>query len=368
MANRANVTGLQKRSIINDTVTTQDTTFSSTEIVRRLGEIGGGSTAPGVLSSRYIPLSELGISREVERYTLTKDDPFTDFPKTGVLYGQANGYVDSTHPQAIYQISHADWSGTNFPIPTNLSDIWVKTSFWNFADGNMWMEFEPVIDTIEPFTTVEGLQTHRIKGYVEVTGQDGWNGNFNVNFTLCVGYRPSLFDPDIGFALLPFQGQFNSAMLVELVSSQQPLGLAAITLGASGTVSNEFAIAETHTINFNTPLQATDRIMATVNMPVTVIGDMDLSGAPTTTVLPFRIDTIMSQIGHRATCTAIVDAPAWMPQRFLYLQAAVSLDTNRLIISLPDKGDILYGYINRATSVMSDMSVGNILVVRRVAD
>ena len=43
MANKVNVTGLQKRSIINDTVTTQDTTFSSTEIVRRLGQIESGS-------------------------------------------------------------------------------------------------------------------------------------------------------------------------------------------------------------------------------------------------------------------------------------------------------------------------------------
>jgi len=183
-------------------------------------------------------------------------------------------HVNPNYPFNVWVFTQRDvWStGRAHAIPTREEDIdWIRLA-------PNWSSMHDVTDIeVHPFTTVEGFETHQIKGLLNF-------GSNEYEVRITIGAMPFGNDPDSGTMLFATGGAPTSSLYIKMITpgfSHDGLILNGSVMSIGGrNASNRFALGEMQTMALNDPLRATDRISGYVSCYIRIAGE-HVWGEPT---------------------------------------------------------------------------------------
>jgi len=307
----------------------------------------------GLLSSRLLTPDDYTTDTKFSTQTISQEETNTHFHAHDILHG---GWWDfDSHPVSIISIKHLDanhWPHQVIAIPTDINSI--EEFSFEIRDA-WWRHMEATVEIlgIEPFTTVEGFDSHKINGTVELESDGS-----TFDFAICIGFRLSPHEPTRGYALPKMDSSFLSSMYFKRTSgSANPLFWGVAISG--GNASNTLLNGQGHKITFKEPLSEGDRISASFRFPVTVKSPNLTAGVIT---LPYQASLLWASAGYVGIHTsAVIKSDISCCPHNLYTE--IEVDENGITATLDDRNQYEHWWSEVQTSCKTE--VGYIEIITR---
>jgi len=258
----------------------------------------GIATPAGLLQSRLLTENDYSTTMQLQTQTIHTAEVDNQFSFDGARYGDGSGVIliDDDTPVQVAAFRQMNNDGnTACALPTTLADIESIT----FTLRDMWWstfeEYEATVTDVEPFTTVDGFESHKI------TGSFGTAEGSEVEFAICIGFRLSGDDPTRGYMLLPRDGFPQSSVYFKRTSGDETLILAWFNVTGSNA-TNALPAGKACRLALKQPLKEDDRINARIEFSDVITGG-NLEGWIPDATLEFRYkaSVLLAPAGHAKT-------------------------------------------------------------------
>jgi hypothetical protein len=252
-----------------------------------------GSSEPpemqGVLSSKMLSENDYTVGMTIKTQEVINEEVDAYFHVYDVLHGAWWGF--DYYEENIVSIIHLDtneWPHRMNAIPTDITEF-EEITFDAFDSSWRLIEAKVDVQKVEPFTTVEGFNTHKISGTVTLESEDS-----TFDFSICIGFRLSPDDTTKGYLLPKIDESFQSSIWFKRTSGMaNPMFLCVHIIG--GRAENTLPVGMAHRITFDEPLLASDRVNTLIHFPVTIKSPNLTNGE---LVLPYQVSLLWAKVGY----------------------------------------------------------------------